>query len=122
GRVQRSGRTAHPVLPNLTNDGSALALTASASRRVCQPSASPLRCRARLTQRSRATAGNQCGIFAWSENLGQSRPGEHLKRKAPPRRRGFFSSSLRSGEDQGGQQRVYPNLALKSLKLKVKTQ
>src|SRR5204862_5925191 len=71
GRDERSGRTARPDLPYSTDDGSALAVTASAPRRVCQPSASPLRCGARVAERPRAAAGNRRSVFAWSENLGQ---------------------------------------------------
>jgi len=69
GRDERSRRTARPDLPYPTDDGSALAVTASAPRRVCQPSASPLRCGARVAERPRAAAGNRRSVYAWSKDL-----------------------------------------------------
>src|SRR5204863_2311302 len=69
GRDERPRRTARPDLPYSKDDGSALAVTASAPRRVCQPSASPLRCGARVAERPRAAAGNRRSVFAWSKNL-----------------------------------------------------
>src|SRR5947208_13421807 len=69
GRDERSRRTARPDLPYPTDDGSALAVTASAPRRVFQPSASALRCGARVAERPSAAAGNRRSVFAWNKNL-----------------------------------------------------